>query len=469
MRLRYYTLGAAAAAWGAYFSTASPVRGLIDILIPKAVPLESRQVVNCTDIHADFDESCWATLGLSDYLLDPITGWNATTRICSTTDDGTDSDGSDCCKPDQPWSTCFLHLAHGVAGSDCSEINAQMCSWDPTLAVAAVIAPQVRYVMRNIYVINDFFTTYYEALSFATSQAQLEISNIVNELDPTKPKGIPWFDILTALSFGLAFLGAPTIAVSVLNLEANAKIAAQTMLISLQQAPGSAKALMPSGDSESKFYQIGELESKLGDAVSELKGMINAAVEKLMSDMPTFVKFVESGKYSGQTSYSLPNQTVGLNIALKTYLVSSSMWDNGWYATPNIGPYDLDGPITCMDENNVCTDPNNSTAIYYSPDTMRSYTLNVPNGYGVTPYQLTRDLVGNQWAPLNVLFDGAFNCTMEGHAGTNNINFNYDGTLNVACISQLPILTGCGSIGNCPSPPINGTCPFGSIADTIGC
>ena len=318
-------------------------------------------------------------------------------------------------------------------------------------------------------VINDFFTTYYEALSFATSQAQLEISNIVNELDPNKPKGIPWFDILTALSFGLAFLGAPTIAVSVLNLENNAKIAAQSMLISLQQAPGSAKALMPSGTDDSKFYQIGDLESRLGDAVSELKGMINAAVEKLMSDMPTFVKFVESGKYSGQTSYSLPNQTVGLNIALKTYLVSTSLGDNGWWASPSIGPYDLDGPVTCMDENNVCTGPDNTTAIYYSPDTKRSYTLNANKGYGVTAYQLTRDLVSNQWAPLNVLFDGAFNCTAEGHAGTNNINFNYDGTLNVACISQLPVLTGCDMTGNCPSPPINGTCPFGNIADTIGC
>ena len=100
---------------------------------------------------ADFDESCWATLGLSDYLLDPVTGWNVTTRRCSLVEDDTDSDGSDCCKIGEPWSKCFLHLAHGVAGSDCSEINAQMCSWDPTLAVDPSIAPQVRYVMRNIY------------------------------------------------------------------------------------------------------------------------------------------------------------------------------------------------------------------------------------------------------------------------------------------------------------------------------
>ena len=151
MRRSYYTLGAILATCGALFSTASPVRGLIDLFRPKAAPIEPRALVNCTDMSADFDESCWATLGLSDYLLDPVTGWNATTRRCSTVEDGTDSDGSDCCKTDQPWTTCYLHLAHGVAGSDCSEINAQMCTWDPTLAVDPRIAPQVRYVMRNIY------------------------------------------------------------------------------------------------------------------------------------------------------------------------------------------------------------------------------------------------------------------------------------------------------------------------------
>ena len=155
MRILYLSLGAVIAACGTSFCSASPVQGPIDLLTPIAAPLkppiEPRQLVDCRDMAAEFDESCWATLGLSDYLLDPLTGWNATTRTCSTLDDGTDSDGSDCCEGDEPWSKCFLRLAHGVAGSDCSEINAQLCTWDSTLAVAPSIAPQVRYVMRNIY------------------------------------------------------------------------------------------------------------------------------------------------------------------------------------------------------------------------------------------------------------------------------------------------------------------------------
>ena len=319
-------------------------------------------------------------------------------------------------------------------------------------------------------VINDFFTTYYQALGFAISSAQLSISSMINVLDPAAPKGIPWIEILTALSFGLAFLGAPTLAVTLLNLETQFKYAAQTIFISLQQAPGSAKALLPSGTDSSKFYQIGDLESRLGQASDALKTMINAALEKLMTDMPTFVKFVENGRYSGQASYSLPNQSVGLDIALKTYLVSMAMWNNGWFATPLMGPYDLNGPVTCMDENNVCTEGNPGVlATYFSPDTKRAYGLHCSSSNpGTSAYQLTRDLVSNQWAPLNVLFDGAFNCTAEGHAGTSNINFNYDGTLNVACISQLPMYTGCGA--PCPAPLINNTCMFGDIsAAGLGC
>ena len=113
--------------------------------IPETI-LHRRQAVNCTDLSADFDSSCWATLGLSDYLIYPQTGWMFTTPSCTE-----DSSGANCCKPDEPWSTCYLHLAHGVAGDDCSEINPQFCTWDASLDVDPSIAAQVRYVMRNIY------------------------------------------------------------------------------------------------------------------------------------------------------------------------------------------------------------------------------------------------------------------------------------------------------------------------------
>ena len=122
---------------------------MLPSMIASPIPettLQRRQTVNCTDLKADFDSSCWVTLGLSDYLIHPQTGWTFTTPSCTE-----NSSGANCCKPDEPWSTCYLHLAHGVAGDDCSEINPQSCTWDASLDVDPSIAAQVRYVMRNIY------------------------------------------------------------------------------------------------------------------------------------------------------------------------------------------------------------------------------------------------------------------------------------------------------------------------------
>lgn len=426
--------------------------------------LEERQIVNCTDPRADFFEECWGYLNLTAWLQN----WNQTTRICSNVPDGTDSDGSDCCSADEPWTTCFLHLAHGVAGADCSEINAQPCSWNVDFMRTLTISPEVYYVMRNIYVVNNFFTTYYEALVGAVGRTTLSITSIVNELDPNEPTGIPWADILSVITFGLAFLGAPTLAVTLIesSLTPTVKLVSQAFLISLQQAPGVTKALFPTGTESSKDIQIGDLQTDLGQASDQFSSMINRALELLMSDVPSFIYFVQSGKYSGDINFSLPNQTDGLDIALKIYITSMAMGGNGWYASISLGPFepaDISTPYNCtFAENGVCT-TDQGTAWYLSPDTGRLFGLSNYGYKSVTPYQLTQDVVNNKWAPLNVLFDGSFNCTASGKAGSADVQFNFDGTLDIACISQLPIYRPCDG-SPCPSPLINGTCPFGTIS-----
>ena len=113
--------------------------------------LNERQTIDCVNPQASFSSSCWDTLDIPKYL----NNWIKTTPKCEP-----NGRGIGCCIADEPWSTCFLRLAHGVSGADCSEISSTTCSWDPTLAsdLAPAIKPQVRYVMRNIYVINSLFT-----------------------------------------------------------------------------------------------------------------------------------------------------------------------------------------------------------------------------------------------------------------------------------------------------------------------
>ena len=106
-----------------------------------------RQSVDCNDLAGVLDGSCWATLGLSDYL----TQWNQSIPVCQGSERG--SDGSACCISGEAWSTCFLRLGHGYSGADCSEINAQKCSYDATLSktLDQSIQAQVHYVLATIY------------------------------------------------------------------------------------------------------------------------------------------------------------------------------------------------------------------------------------------------------------------------------------------------------------------------------
>ena len=250
---------------------------------------------------------------------------------------------------------------------------------------------------------------------------------------------------------GLAFLGAPSVAVTVLGLSTLAKSAAQVLTISLQQAPSTAKALWPTGTQSSQSIQIGNLEAELGNSTNQLAAMINSAVQLLMSDVPTFVKFVESGLYSGTESLSLPSKVEGLDYALRTYMTSEAFAQNGWRSVTFLGPYetvqDVENPtaggngFSCtMGNNSVCTDNNGlGLAYYWSQSTGRVFNFHNVNGWtGITPYQLLQDTVDNNWAILQVLFDGSFNCTERGNFGNSIVNFNWDGTLDIACISQLP-------------------------------
>jgi hypothetical protein len=131
-------------------TTASPVSSFGSFPSPHQTDndrsLKERQLVDCKDIRAAPDSSCWATLGLSQYLNDPNTGWNHTTPIC----DATMTSGA-CCIPGEPWTTCYLRLAHNIGGYDCSQINPQSCALNLQQSVDPSIAPQVHYVLKTIY------------------------------------------------------------------------------------------------------------------------------------------------------------------------------------------------------------------------------------------------------------------------------------------------------------------------------
>lgn len=110
----------------------------------EATPFSNLDVraVSCNNTGSVYDNSCWQTLGLTSWL----SSWQA--RPC-----GAEDDGSNCCEANDNWSTCFLRLAKGEDGYNCSEINNGFCSFDPKLSstLNPEIVPMVHYVVKNIF------------------------------------------------------------------------------------------------------------------------------------------------------------------------------------------------------------------------------------------------------------------------------------------------------------------------------
>ena len=114
--------------------------------------LETRQATDCNNTRSNASTTCWDELDIPSYIL----GWNLTTPTCAG-----GNDGHDCCQPEEAWSKCFLRLAYGKSGYDCTRIDSQSCSatqLSPSLGPS--IASKVRYVVQNIVNINQVFTYY---------------------------------------------------------------------------------------------------------------------------------------------------------------------------------------------------------------------------------------------------------------------------------------------------------------------
>ncbi len=89
-----------------------------------------------------------------------------------------------------------------------------------------------------------------------------------------------------------------------------------------------------------------------------------------------------------------------------------------------------------------------TTQSMYSTAILPNARTNFPISYGapdLNPFTLLNDIVSNNWSTLEVLFDGAFNCTLAGGYGQ-PLNFLIGDELYSSCMSQLQMCSLWGSV-----------------------
>ena len=127
---------------------------------------------------------------------------------------------------------------------------------------------------------------------------------------------------------------------------------------------------------------------------------------------------------------------------------------NGWYAFPIdvVSPKyaSLDALRAAKgygcdkwNDNGLCEGGVNLNFVtWWSPTTHRAYTFDqnlAPDRQSnPKPLDLMQKIVKENWATLEVLFDGSFNCTWQGKArNPPTVDVGDDGKLQIGCISRL--------------------------------
>ncbi|KAF6226859.1 hypothetical protein HO133_008300 [Letharia lupina] len=331
---------------------------------------------------------------------------------------------------------------------------------------------------RTVPTINNLFSSYYAALQSGdidgsdSEYAKLHQILAGYEFGAVLNNG----NVLKALLAGLPFWGIPSVLASGpqrINPDVNVA-AVQAFTQSLQNTEAVSSILLGSPYNISDYMTT---ETDLANMTACTGYMLQSALSLIMSDVPTFTSWAAHGLYSGPTSFNLPQPAAGITSAFTTYLVGETLSQSHFSATPTTKTFFKEvfqHSRTCTSLGDVCKD-HNDKAFYWSQVTQMQYEINEPDhwvlfsgrlpvieevGYEATAYGLL-EYIETSNVDMSVLFDGAYDCTLEGKAGGSAVNIDADGSLDVACLSSLPIYLSKGS--SCPAGAVQvgGKCPFG--------
>ena len=215
----------------------------------------------------------------------------------------------------------------------------------------------------------------------------------------------------------------------------------------LKDAPSVAAAIWPSGTEDSQPEQLSKLDEYLSQIDQNFTTQITQGLYTIMSDVPSFNGFASSGIFTGPNSLSFPADSEILALGLRTFILTSAMSANKWSALvyedmtmADVQSFGGVGFSCTFGANNICTNSEETVSVFYSNSTASAYLLRL-DGPGPKPSSFMKEIVSKQWSDLELLFDGAYNCTVAaGGSGIGKPLSFFNGTgLDFACMSQLPV------------------------------
>ena len=199
---------------------------------------------------------------------------------------------------------------------------------------------------------------------------------------------------------------------------------------SLRQAPDVAAAIWPSTLNSTNIITTANLPNYLiGGANEDLLRSLNAGLDLIMNDIGTFIAFIAFTGYGLFSSAPFPasvflDLSTGFTSALDTYITSEILANISISVTPGL----VASSVLC-DPGPLCK------SSYWSPVTGRRYQYTGDH----STFDFLQYLLDHAQLNLPVLFDGAYNCTMKGTTAGSVVSVNPDSSLNVACLSALPM------------------------------
>ncbi|KAI4093256.1 MAG: hypothetical protein LQ339_007734 [Xanthoria mediterranea] len=243
----------------------------------------------------------------------------------------------------------------------------------------------------------------------------------------------------------------------------------QDSAIGLHRAPGVARSMWTAGDDLSLTIQIGALQEKVSNLTVELCNTLSCGLRIIMTDVPTFVAFADKGQYIDNPPFDPKELKNDLAVIIQTYVVTQALAQNSWKALrmSEISKEDfgnLHGPQSLCTVHGCSTPNSNIKQLYWSPLSRRHYRAqHGGSADGSTGISLEKIREAN-WADLPLLFDSAFNCAwLDEREDTQTVQVIFDGTLDIGCVSKIPMKRLCGS--KCSHTAGDGSCLFEHAAD----